>query len=138
MTSKSYLKKWKGYLIVSIFLIIAIVTCKVKTYPYSFKTSTQNRLTTLVAYLELYQKDAGHYPDSLKEILKYSIGLHEIMDNLPGDRKNRSANALFFYKKLSNGYILFSTGIDELPFTKDDIIPDIKKIDTSKIGLVIQ
>jgi hypothetical protein len=42
----------------------------------------------------------------------------------------------FNYQRVGNHYYLFSSGVDEIPNTKDDIYPAIAKSDSAKFGLI--
>jgi hypothetical protein len=40
------------------------------------------------------------------------------------------------YQRMGEKYILFSSGEDGIPYTKDDFFPKILITDSSKIGLI--
>lgn len=85
-------------------------------------------LNNIVKEIEFYKMQHGIYPDSLKQ-LKVS-GLTILNDPMLDDEKND----LFNYHKIDDKYTLFSSGVDGIPNTKDDIYPTV---DTSKTGLII-
>ncbi|NOZ43947.1 MAG: hypothetical protein GXP45_02185 [bacterium] len=41
------------------------------------------------------------------------------------EEKLKELLPLYYYEKLDHGYYLFSNGKDQLPFTQDDIFPEI-------------
>jgi len=49
---------------------------------------------------------------------------------------NTKGDSYYNYKKIGDRYLLFSSGQDGIPNTKDDLFPQIKITDSSKIGLI--
>jgi len=97
-----------------------------------FADMSQMQLNSLVKEVEFYKLQNGVYPDSLRQ-LELKNGLINIHDPvLDNSKKN-----IYNYHKIGNKYTLFSSGIDEIPNTADDIYPSIK-IDTNKMGLIIK
>jgi len=45
-------------------------------------------------------------------------------------------NSYYNYKKIGDKYLLFSSGQDGIPNTKDDLFPQVTITDSSKIGLM--
>lgn len=96
-----------------------------------FKVFTQNNLNQTVADIELYHLQRGQYPDSLGQ-LKAVDSFPPIWDPvLPHDQPN-----VLNYGKVGDRYFLFSSGLDGIPHTQDDLYPQIAISDSSKIGLI--
>jgi len=96
-----------------------------------FIPTTTMELNDLVKNIEFYKIQNGTYPDSLKQLITKKEFV-SIYDPLVDDSKNN----IFNYYKIGNKYTLFSSGLDEIPNTADDIYPSLI-IDTSKIGLIV-
>jgi len=94
---------------------------------------SQRNLNNLVKNIEFYKLQYGEYPDSLQQLTKDNdhVVIIDFIQGIKG-RKNDSYN----YKKTGNKYILFSSGEDGIPYTKDDFFPKIIIKDSSKIGLI--
>jgi hypothetical protein len=93
----------------------------------------KDELNGLVKQIEFYKIQSGHYPDSLKQMdLKgENINIFDPLLISSGDK-----NGIYNYHRIGKKYTLFSSGIDKIPNTADDIYPSLQ-IDTSKIGLII-
>lgn len=89
-------------------------------------------LNQIVKDLEFYKLQTGSYPDSLEELLSNNklLVIYDPVSARAFDSKKR-----YNYQKLNDHYLLFSSGIDRIKNTKDDIYPTID-IDTSKTGLI--
>jgi len=78
-------------------------------------------LNSLVKDIEFYKLKNGSYPDNLEQ-LRSNDDIVQIYDPIltrrPGEKETK-----FNYKKTGNTYILFSSGLDRMPNTKDDIYP---------------
>jgi len=96
-----------------------------------FKPFTQNDLNQLVAEIELYKLQRGHYPDSLKQLK--SIDKFTPLNDPIQFRPGKSS---FIYGRVGDKYYLFSSGLDGIPNTKDDLYPSIDIPDSTKIGLI--
>jgi len=96
--------------------------------------NSQMQLNTLMKDIEFYKIKNGDYPDSLKQISK-DDPMVWIEDPLQSGWGN-SDNIQFNYQKVGNHYYLFSSGIDGIPNTSDDIYPQVAKEDSSKFGLM--
>ncbi|MEO8886431.1 MAG: type II secretion system protein GspG [Mucilaginibacter sp.] len=94
---------------------------------------TKSDLNTLMQKVEFYKIKHGSYPDSLAQL--YDKGeIHSKFDPiLP-----RDDNHGFNYKKQGNKYHLFSSGLDGIPNTADDIYPKMAIADTTKFGLILK
>ncbi|HEV9037038.1 MAG TPA: hypothetical protein VGQ51_10465 [Puia sp.] len=96
-----------------------------------FKFFTQNNLNQTVAEIELYHIQRGRYPDSLQQ-LKSIDSFPPIWDPMQRVGKSPKLN----YGRVGDKYFLFSSGLDGIPHTKDDLYPQIAIHDSSKIGLI--
>ena len=134
--------KLKRVTILGVFLIIlSILFYYFAYYPNnirSFKKArfdhTQRVLSLTIQSIEDYKTIHGKYPDSLIE-LNEDIKNPPFFEPYSFMREGKSK--LFNYKKIGNGYILFSSGDDDKPNTKDDIYPNIDWLDTPKCGLIL-
>jgi YcxB-like protein/type II secretion system (T2SS) protein G len=100
-----------------------------------FKDISQMNLTSLVKNVEFYKLQHGQYPDSLQQLLTDDKSA-PIYDDIQAGMLKRKL-PLYNYKRLGDKYVLFSSGLDGVPNTKDDFYPKIN-IDSSKIGLIRQ
>jgi hypothetical protein len=98
-----------------------------------FEDISQMQLNSLVKNIEFYKLEHGQYPDSLKQLLD-DDKLAPINDAAQG--MNIKGNSYYNYEKIGNKYLLFSSGQDGIPNTKDDLFPQITITDSSKIGLI--
>jgi len=94
---------------------------------------SQMNLNTLMKDIEFYKIKNGVYPDSLEQIRKED-SMAFIVDPLQSQFWNSSVK--FNYQKIGNHYYLFSSGIDGVPNTKDDIYPQVATSDSAKFGLI--
>ena len=96
----------------------------------------QKDLNDLVKSIEFYKFENKQYPDSLQQLDSLQP-LASINDPILTFRHmHEDGKRLFYYKRLGNKYTLFSSGLDEVPHTKDDIYPSVTISDSSKIGLI--
>jgi hypothetical protein len=86
---------------------------------------SQMQLTGLIKGVEYYKLAHGRYPDSLPQL---RIDDKFVFINDPLRSIEFSRDAYFNYKNLGNKYLLFSSGIDGIKNTKDDLYP---KVDTT-------
>jgi hypothetical protein len=98
-----------------------------------FKDISQLQLNSLVKNIEFYKLEHGLYPDSLKELLN-DDKLAPINDAVQG--MSSKENSYYNYKKVGDKYFLFSSGLDGVPNTQDDLFPQVRIIDSTKIGLI--
>lgn len=95
---------------------------------------SQELETSLIANIEFYKSQKGHYPARLEELLSIDK-FAEIHDpilfgkNCPNDRK-------YYYTTIGDKYTLFSAGVDKIPNTADDIFPLMINLDSTKIGYI--
>lgn len=97
-----------------------------------FKSMDETELNNLVINIEYYKIQHGEYPDSLQQL---TVGNSTILIYDPIQEGNNRANTLFYYKRDSTKYELFSCGEDGKPHTKDDIYPEVTESQVKKIGL---
>ena len=138
----NYKNKW--FIIMGIGGIAFTVTIYSSLYFYvnsesnrkTFAPLFQGQLNTLMKEVEFYKLQHGVYPDSLGQ-LKFddkSISIGDQLQSMNDKVKNKNYN----YKKIGNKYYLFSSGVDGIPNTTDDIYPKMSPADTSKFGLIIK
>ena len=124
-----------------LFFTVAIYSSMFYYFMYSdaaakgFAQTSQMFLNGVVKELEFYKLKNGSYPDSLEQLPRNN-DIFSIYDPLLS-RHPGTKNTKFYYKKTGDTYILFSSGIDRIPNTKDDIYPtetlnNISKTDTTK------
>ena len=103
-------------------------TVRKQTVPVS-----QRFLNSLVKDIEFYKTINGTYPDSLEQLTENNeiAYIHDPLLFQPGTK-----NTKFNYQKIGNRYTLFSSGVDRIPNTSDDIYPNIFISDSSKFGLI--
>jgi hypothetical protein len=102
-------------------------------FKQGFSDISQMQLNSLVKNIEFYKLQHGQYPDSLQQLLdddKLAPTTDAIQLNQ--GRQNNNYN----YQRLGDKYVLFSSGEDGIPKTKDDLFPQVIISDSSKIGLI--
>jgi len=108
-------------LLISCFAIVILPACNPKGTPEDSVNIliTKDGLKNISIALELYNKEFGQYPETLDELLlKKGISDKSIIKDAWGKP--------YYYKKIGDGYQLFSMGKDGKPFTKWDIkLPSI-------------
>ena len=107
----------------------------VSVFRKGFEDISQMQLNSLVKNVEYYKLVHGQYPDSLKQLLE-DDKLAPINDAAQGMKIK--GNTYYNYEKIGDRYSLFSSGQDGIPNTKDDLFPQVKITDSSKIGLIRQ
>ena len=100
-----------------------------------FEDISQMQLNSLVKNIEFYKLAHGRYPDNLEQ-LRIDDKLAIINDPVQGLKIKQ--DSYFNYEKVGDKYILFSSGQDGIPNTKDDLFPQVTITDSSKIGLIIR
>lgn len=102
---------------------------------------TTSMLTDLVKKIEYYKIQKREYPKSLKDLIpensKDLQGFTMIYDSSRIDFKSKTPR-LFYYELINDGknYYLFSSGIDGIPFTEDDIHPIVSEEEMKNIGYI--
>jgi hypothetical protein len=93
-------------------------------------------LTNLVSEIEFYRVEHGHYPDSLEDL---SGGADDPAASIydPTVASVKGKQRLFYYKlsEDGSGYYLRGVGPDGVPFTADDLLPQVAHMPGSGIGL---
>lgn len=98
-----------------------------------FAQTSQEFLNSLVKDIEIYKQQNSVYPDSLEQLLQDNklVIIHDpLLSRRPGTK-----NTKFNYKRNGDSYILFSSGLDRIPNTKDDIYPTVKLNNDEKENL---
>jgi hypothetical protein len=97
-------------------------------------TTSQTFLNSLVKDIEFYKTINGAYPDSLEQLSKNNemSFIHDpLLSRHPGIKITK-----FNYLKFEDKYTLFSSGLDRIANTADDIYPSVILSDSTKIGLI--
>ena len=81
-----------------------------------------NDLDKITQDLGHYKLKHGDYPDSLQQ-LEMENPFLSIKDPLLARNREIHKFVYYYYQKTNNGYTLFSSGVDGIPNTKDDIYP---------------
>ena len=95
-----------------------------------FAIVSQMQVNELIKEIEFYKLQKGKYPDNLEQLQK-SKSMVMIFDPLQSGKDNSSK---YNYDLVGDRYKLFSSGIDKIPNTKDDIYPEID--DSTKVGFI--
>jgi hypothetical protein len=104
-----------------------------KLNPNGFKDISQMELNNLVKNIEFYRLEKGGYPDNLQQLLKDDP---TAFINDPIQTDNLRKNTLYNYKNLGDKYLLFSSGLDGIIDTKDDVYPTLSITDSTKVRFV--
>ena len=98
-----------------------------------FQSISQIQLNQLVEEIEFYKLQHGQYPDSLNQLQKVDLfaPIHDAMQN-----SRLVGEGYYNYEKLGDKYKVFSSGVDGIPHTADDLYPQIDISDSTKIGLI--
>jgi len=99
----------------------------------------RSSLNTLVQAVEFYKVQHGSYPESLKALQESLPKDSMVFVNDPTDVKLGGKPRYFYYERVgTDHYYLRSVGPDGLPFTSDDILPQVQLTPGSKLGLLIE
>lgn len=98
-----------------------------------FAKISQMQLNSLVKNIEFYKLENGQYPDNLQQLLT-TDELAPINDAIQSVQQRE--NLFYNYERVGDKYLLFSSGQDGIPNTRDDLYPQIAISDSSKIGLI--
>ncbi len=99
-------------------------------YHHTTVVESTKKATNLVNKIEVYKKKYGHFPNNL-------TALNDNENTIdPIQIINESENPQFYYQLKNDGYYLFSIGFDKIPFTSDDVFPNIKCKNKGEIGLI--
>jgi hypothetical protein len=98
----------------------------------------QSNLNTLVEAVEFYKVQHGSYPASL-DALQVSLPKNSmVFIDDPTDVRFGGQPRHFYYQTVgTDHYYLRGVGSDGLPFTPDDIVPQVELMPGSKLGLLI-
>jgi hypothetical protein len=100
--------------------------------------SAQINLNTLVEAVEFYRVQHGSYPASLDALQASLPKISMVFINDPTDVRFGSEPRHFYYQTVgTNHYYLRGVGSDGVPFTPDDILPEVELTPGSKLGLLI-
>ena len=119
---------------ISIYLFFYSFVGKSSISKRGFEQTSQIHLNMLVKSIEFYKLQYGQYPDSLGQLKKVDPTAM-VYDILPFKGFKPSTH-YYNYEKVGNKYLLFSSGTDGIPNTKDDLYPQIQITDSNKIGLI--
>ena len=91
-------------------------------------------LPPIIKAIEYHDLQYGRYPDSLEELQDKTaevLFVHDLFAFVQGTEQTT-----FYYDVFSSGerYTLFSSGPDGLPFTEDDVLPEISEEEMKTIG----
>lgn len=106
---------------------------------YVRKKLTETALEGVLENIETYKAQFGSYPESLDELAKLKTNkidsfIHDPMDVAGGLQPRH-----LYYKKVdANHYYLRSSGTDGVPFTNDDVTPEVKTFSQKQSGILIQ
>jgi Type II secretion system (T2SS), protein G len=109
-------------------------TLKSPEFKKALAWSAQTQLDNLIKEIEFYKLQKGAYPGSLQQLNSKGT-LNSIYDPIQFENQGRK-NTVYNYHKLGDKYLLFSSGIDGIPNTKDDIYPNLNNLDASKLGFI--
>ncbi len=99
----------------------------------------QNGLNTLVPAVEFYKVQQGSYPESLQALQESLPKNSMVLVDDPTDVKFGGKPRYFNYERVgADPYYLRGVGPDGLPFTSDDILPQVQLTPGSKLGLLIE
>jgi predicted membrane metal-binding protein len=96
----------------------------------AFAQIAQIQLNDLVRDVEFYKLENGKYPENLEQL----IGANKM--TMIYDPIQMMQPKPFNYQNLDSNYTLFSSGLDGIPNTKDDLFPEVNVSDSSKIGFI--
>ena len=99
----------------------------------------QSQLNRLVPVIEFYKVGSGSYPESLEQLAASQPKDSLIFVYDPLDVSSWATPRYFFYQRVdADHYYLRGVGPDGLPFTADDIVPQVDPKFAGKIGLLIE
>ena len=101
----------------------------------------------LVQSIEFYKLQHGRYPESLSDLQESfkeqtALFIYDPTDPITFQvtgRKENQKPRTFFYERVADGsgYYLLSVGIDGIPFTADDLLPEVGSTESKNLGLRI-
>lgn len=100
------------------------------------------QLHNAIKTIEYYKLQNGEYPSTLQDVLEEGDGqdLQYFIDPTAMVKMKVGETPLFYYELLpeKDKYYLFSSGYDGVPFSEDDILPDITQEELEKTGYTIR
>jgi len=100
--------------------------------------AAQYTINSLVPAIEMYKIQFGHYPESLDE-LKNSLPSNSLVVIYDPRFVRAGEPHKFYYERVDdNHYYLRGVGPDGVPFSKDDIVPQIPTASEGKLGLLLE
>jgi hypothetical protein len=84
---------------------------------------SQMQLNNLVRHVEYYKLEHDEYPKNLQDLLKENKEGIIIFD--PIKVVGTTGSNLFNYENRGDTYLLFSSGVDEIAHTEDDLYPQV-------------
>lgn len=101
--------------------------------------SAQNSLNGLVATIELYKTQHGEYPETLSQLESSLPKNSPVFLTDSTDVSFSHKPRYFYYQRAGHDhYYLRSVGPDGVPFTSDDILPQVKPESSGHIGLLLE
>jgi hypothetical protein len=99
----------------------------------------QSTLYSVVQAIEFYRVQHGSYPESLKALQESLPKDSTVFVFDPSDVKFAGRSRYFYYERVgADHYYLRGVGRDGVPFTADDILPQVQMTPGSKIGLLVE
>lgn len=119
---------------IAVYSLVFYIGFKSGAGKKGFEMISQMQLNSLVKDIEYYKLQYGQYPDSIQQLKRVDT-LAPIHDVIPFRGFNKLGK-YYNYEKVGDKYLLFSSGEDDIPNTADDLYPQIKISDSSKIGWI--
>lgn len=125
--------KSRGFIIIGIACMLFTVGLYSALFYIGFKSDfgkrqwaihSQMGVNSLVKDIEFYKLENGRYPDNLGQL---SNGKNIVMVYDPLQPINGGESSYYNYENQGSTYRLFSSGIDMIPNTVDDIFPEVKE-----------
>ena len=89
-----------------------------KYFKELWEENAQIQMNSLIRDIEFYKLKNGFYPDSLTQLENDMLFLFD-----PIQTTQNGVNIYYNFENLGDTYLLFSSGIDGVPHTADDIFP---------------
>jgi len=98
---------------------------------------SKNTITSLVQTIEFYKTRNGQYPESL-EVLHKSLPENSMVFVHDPTHVQMGGEQRYYHYELKdqNHYYLLGIGQDEMPYTSDDILPNVEINKKSNVGLL--
>jgi len=121
-------------ILVSIYFYPKLFHDSAPEFEMAWQRISQTELNTLMKEIEFYKIQNGKYPESLAQIGKNNSSV--LIDDPLQRRNKKGDNTQFNFKNFGDKYELFSSGVDGIPNTADDLYPIYATSDSSKFGLL--